>query len=75
MPTVKGEGFKITADERGFKPIEVTLEITSKDVYDAIAYVVSKSDIETEHMVYTVYALDDDLTKDLVDALFRSIIK
>lgn len=75
MPTVKGDGFSVTTEDREFKPIEVTIKITSKDLFDNVLHVVNNADANGESIASTAYNMDNDSVTNLIDAVFRSIIK
>ena len=75
MPTVKGDGFSVTTDDRDFKPIEVNIKITSKDLFDSVFSVVNNADANVESVAFTAYGMDNEATLSLIDVVFRSIIK
>lgn len=75
MPTVKGDGFSVTTDDRDFKPIEVNIKITSKDLFDSVFSVVNNADSNGESIASMAYNMDNDPTISLIGAVFRSIIK
>ncbi len=75
MATEKYDGFKLTTKDMDFEPVELTIEITSREVYDAVVKVVTLSDRSEDSVVNIAYELDNDYTNTLIDALFRAIIK
>lgn len=75
MPTVKDDEFSVTTEDREFKPIEVTIKITSKDLFDKISYVVNNADSNDESIAFNAYNTDNDTAINLIDAVFRSIIE
>lgn len=75
MPTVKGDGFSVTTEDREFKPIEVTIKITSKGLFENVFYVVNNADSNNASVVSMVHDMDNDPTINLIDAVLRSIIK
>lgn len=75
MALIKKDGFQITTEDADFKPIELTVKITSRELFNKLVAVVNKSQQEEETILYAVYELDHEDVNEFVDSVLTAITK
>ena len=75
MALIKKDGFQITTEDADFKPIELTVKITSRELYNELVAVVNKAQNDGETVAYTAYELDDASVNEFITSVFNAITK
>lgn len=75
MTLIESNGYQITTEDTDFKPIELTVKITSRELYNELVAVVNKAQNDAETVAYVAYAMADDSINEFINSVFNAITK